>query len=91
MCRIFGVLALAFAALHGQQRTGDQSIDFRNFTYPFPAQKFIPVPDKLAWMSLNTKTTVTLVNGRYDFDQANPSAGPSLILDRVNWKSRIAD
>jgi hypothetical protein len=37
----------------------------------------------LAWMSLNVKTTVTLINGRYDFDQANPSAGPSLILDRV--------
>jgi hypothetical protein len=80
---IFGVLALAFAALHGQQRTADQGIDFRDFTYPFPAQKFIPVPDKLAWMSLNVKTTVTLVNGRHDFDQANPSAGPSLILDRV--------
>jgi len=83
MGRTFGVLALAFAALHGQQRTAYQSIDFRNFTYPFPAQKFIPVPDKLAWMSLNVKTALTLVNGRYDFDRANPSAGPSLILDRV--------
>jgi hypothetical protein len=82
MRRIFGIFALAFAAL-GQQRTANQSFDFRNFTYPFPNQKFIPVPDKLAWMSLNVKTTVTLANGRYDFDRANPSAGPSLILDRV--------
>ena len=45
----------------------------------------MPVPDKLAWMSLNVKTAITLVNGRYDFDQANPSAGPSLILDRVMY------
>jgi hypothetical protein len=82
MLRVLGSLALAFVAL-GQQRTADLSIDFRNFTYPFPAQEFIPVPDKLAWMSLNVKTTITLVNGRYDFDRANPSAGPSLILDRV--------
>src|SRR5262245_25632844 len=82
MLRVLGILALAFAAL-GQQPPADQSFDFRNFTYPFPNQKFIPVPDKLAWMSLNVKTTVTLVSGRYDFDGANPSAGPSLILDRV--------
>ena len=74
---------VAFAALHGQERTADRSIDFRNFTYPFPTQKFTPVPDKLAWMSLNVKTTVTLDNGRYDFNPANPSAGASLILDRV--------
>lgn len=71
------------AALHGQQRIADPNIDFRNFTYPFPAQNFIPVPDKLSWMSLNVKPTVTLVNGRYDFDQAIRSAGPTLILDRV--------
>src|SRR5579864_4096131 len=83
MRRMFGVLALAFAALHGQQRTADQRIDFRNFTYPFPAPEFPPVPDKFAWMSLSMKSTVTLVNGRYDFDRANPSAGPSLILNRV--------
>jgi hypothetical protein len=82
MLRVLGSLVLACAAL-GQQHTGDQNIDFRNFTFPFPTQEFIPVPDKLAWMSLNVKTTVTLVNGRYDFDRANPSAGPSLILDRV--------
>jgi hypothetical protein len=82
MHRLLGILALAFVAL-GQQRTADQSFDFRNFTYPFPNQKFMPVPDKFEWMSLNVKTTVTLVNGRYDFDRANPSAGPSLILDRV--------
>ena len=79
---ILAIFALAFVAL-GQQRTAHQSVDFRNFTYPFPNQEFIPVPDKLAWMSLNVKTTVTLINGRYDFDRANPSAGPSLILDRV--------
>ena len=79
---ILGVFALAFAAL-GQQRTVDQGFDFRNFTYPFPHQKFMPVPDKLAWMSLSVRTTVTLVNGCYDFNGANPSAGPSLILDRV--------
>jgi hypothetical protein len=83
MRRIFGVLAFVSAALHGQQRIADPNIDFRNFTYPFPAQNFIPVPDKLSWMSLNVKPTVTLVNGRYDFDQAIRSAGPTLILDRV--------
>ncbi len=85
MRRTFGVLAIAFAALYGQQRDADQSIDFRNFTYPFPAQKVMPVPDKPAWMSLNVKTAVTLVNGRYDFDQADPAGGPSLILDRVQY------
>lgn len=74
---------LGLAALYGQQPTVDRNIDFRNFAYPFPVQKVMPVPDKLAWMSLNVKTTVTLANGRYDFDQANPSEGPSLILDRV--------
>jgi hypothetical protein len=74
---------MGLAALYGQQPTVDRNIDFRNFTYPFPVPKFIPVPDKLAWMSLNVKTTVALVNGRYNFDQADPLAGPSLILDRV--------
>jgi len=83
MRRVFGLLPLAFAAIHGQLGAADQNIDFRNFTYPFPTQTFIPVPDKLAWMSLNVKTTVTLVNGRYDFDQGDPSGGPSLILHRV--------
>ncbi|MCU1315716.1 MAG: hypothetical protein JWN63_1038, partial [Candidatus Acidoferrum typicum] len=37
----------------------------------------------MTWMSLNVKGTITLVNGRYDFEKANPPAGPSVILDRV--------
>lgn len=83
--RILVVFALALIALHGQTQTPAQGIDFRNFTYPFPTHKFIPVPDRLEWMSLNAKSTVTLVNGRHDFDQVDPSKGPSLILDRVKY------
>lgn len=83
--RILGTLALALLALNGQAQAADRDVDFRNFTYPFSSPEFLPVPDRPAWMSLNTKSTVTLVNGRHDFDEANPSQGPSLILDRVHY------
>jgi len=83
MRRVFGIFVLTFVALNGQQRVADRNIDFRNFMYPFPTQRFIPVPDKLSWMSLNMKTTVRLLNGRYDFNRAEPTAGPSLSLSRV--------
>ena len=36
-------------------------------------------------MDTTTKTTVTLVNGRYDFDATEPSRGPSIILDQVRY------
>jgi hypothetical protein len=83
MREVVGFFVLTFVSLYGQQRPADRNIDFRNFMYPFPTQRFIPVPDKLAWMSLNVKTNVRLVNGRYDFNRAEPSAGPSLSLNRV--------
>ncbi len=41
------------------------------------------MPEDLAWMSMNVKSTATLVNGRYDYDKANPSTAPSITLDRV--------
>jgi hypothetical protein len=69
--------------LSGQQPPVRKSVDFRNFTFLFPNGELNSVPSKLAWMSLNVKSTGTLVNGRYDFDKADPSAGPSVILDRV--------
>lgn len=83
--RIFGILALALAVSHGQAQAADSGVDFRNFTYPFPSPEFLPVPDRLAWMNPGVKSTVTLVNGRHDFDKSNPSQGPSLILDRVHY------
>lgn len=36
-------------------------------------------------MNPDAKATVKLVNGRHDFDQSDPSQGPSLILDRVQY------
>jgi len=36
-------------------------------------------------METNAITTVTLVNGRYDFDTSNPSGSPSVILNEVRY------
>jgi len=84
MRHVVGLFGLTFITLYGQQRTADRNIDFRNFVYPFPTQRFIPTPqNKLAWMSLNVKTNIRLVSGRYDFNRAEPSVGPSLVLSRV--------
>jgi hypothetical protein len=58
--RVSWFLVVAFAALTGLQCTASQDIDFRNFTYPFPNEKFHPVPDKLAWMNLKMNSSVTL-------------------------------
>jgi hypothetical protein len=86
MARRVGLVALVLAALSDPLvRGAERDIDFRNFVYPFPADDSLPVPSKLAWMSMSVKTTVKLVNGRYYFDQAEPSRGPSLILDRVQY------
>jgi hypothetical protein len=77
------VTLLGATCLHAQQRPLSQNVDFRNFTYSFPVHKFLAVPGKMVWMSLNVKTTITLVNGRYDSDKVTPAQGPSIILDRV--------
>jgi len=69
--------------LCGQTSSPASNIDFRNFTYPFPAEKLLGVPSEMKWMSLNEKSTVALENGRYDFDRSYPTRGPSLILNRV--------
>src|SRR5215467_12149939 len=72
----------AAAALGGQRGPANQNVDFRNFTYPFPAEKRLDVPGKMAWMSMNAKDSVRLTNGRYDFEKTNPP-GPILLLTRV--------
>lgn len=78
------IFALACTAIlcRGQQPPPRKSIDFRNFTFAFGTGE-PSVPSKMTWMSLNVEGAVTLLNGRYDFDKSNPSAGPSVILDRV--------
>ena len=80
-----GIVALACTAalLRGLQPPVRKSVDFRNFSFAFPSGERTAVPSKMTWMSLNVKGAITLVNGRYDFEKANPSAGPSVILDRV--------
>jgi hypothetical protein len=78
---LMGLGALACTA--GLLPALGQSVDFRNFTFPFPDGEFHPVPSKMTWMSLNINNAVTLVNGRYDFDKEHPSMGPAAILDRV--------
>src|SRR5271154_6158044 len=83
--RLFFVLALGTAGLHGQQRLEARNIDFRNFTFPFPSVAFLGVPDRMKWMETNVRTTVTLLNGRHDFDTDSPSRGPSVILDEVQY------
>lgn len=79
------IVAVACSAvlLRGQQPHLRKGVDFRNFTFAFPGEELDGVPSGIAWMSLNVRDTITLVNGRYDFDKANPSAGSSVILDRV--------
>jgi hypothetical protein len=78
-------VALAFTSAlpAGQSPLVKKSVDFRNFTFAFPRGELSAAPSKMTWMSLNVQNTVALVNGRYDFDKAKPSAGPSVILDRV--------
>jgi hypothetical protein len=79
------MLALALLALNGQAQAADRDVDFRSFAYPFPSCKFIPVPDRLVWMNPDVKSTVTLVDGRHNFDRSEPTQGPSLILDQVHY------
>jgi hypothetical protein len=82
--RLIFVLALGANALYSQQRPEGRNIDFRNFTFPFPPTAFLGVPDGMKWMA-NVTTSVTLVNGRHDFDTNGPSRGPSVILDEVRY------
>ena len=37
------------------------------------------------WMNPEVKTTITLVNGRCDFDKEDPSHGPSVTLAEVHY------
>jgi len=83
--RLIFVLALGAGALSSQQRPQVRDIDFRNFTFPFPSIALLGVPDRMKWMETNVKTTVTLVNGRRDFDTNGPSRGPSVTLDEVRY------
>ena len=86
MARFFstGMMTLICAfQFSGQQNPPTRSIDFRNFTFPFPAEELLGVPAKMKWMALDLKTTVTLRDGRYDFNKTDPSEGPSIALDRV--------
>ena len=79
-----GLTALLITAtLSAQGVAPAPNVDFRNFSFPFPDAKFLPVPDKMTWMSMNMAHTVTLTNGRYDFGKTDPASGPSLILDQV--------
>jgi hypothetical protein len=82
--RLIFVLALGANALYSQHRREACNIDFRNFTFPFPPTAFLGVPDGMKWMA-NVTTSVTLVNGRHDFDTNGPSRGTSVILDEVRY------
>jgi hypothetical protein len=87
-----GIALLAGAAtLSGQTSQQSQDIDFRNFAYPFPSERFVAVPDKFTWMSMNVRSTVRLVNGRYDFEKETNSTGPSIILDKVAYGYLTSD
>jgi hypothetical protein len=78
------IVAFVSAAVFSGQGPVNQDVDFRNFTYPFPAEERLEVPGHMAWMSMNVKNAVTLVNGRYDFEKTNPP-GPTLLLHRVEY------
>jgi hypothetical protein len=81
------LFALAACGLLGQRHTATVSVDFRNFTFPFPADEELEmaVPGDVTWMDLKPRRTVTLVNGRWDFDKDDPSSGPSVTLSQVHY------
>ena len=79
------MLVLGAHALSSQQRSEVRNIDFRNFTFPFPPNAAPGVPTDVTWMETSVKTTVTLVNGRHDFDRQDPSRGPSISLADVHY------
>jgi hypothetical protein len=82
---VFG-LAITAGALIGQHSAGSTRIDFRNFTYPFPTVPRSSVPaDRVIWMTLDAKSTITLSGGLYEFDDKNPSISPSVTLDEVRY------
>ena len=83
--RLIFVLALGVGTLYSQPRPEVRNIDFRNFTFPFPEADFLTAPGSITWMETNVKTSVTLVNGRHDFDTNGPSRGPSVTLDEVRY------
>ncbi len=60
-----------------------RDVDFKNFAYPFPNRKFIPVPSKLRWMPLVNGRRLSLRNGEYSFC-ADRNCG-SLRLDRAEF------
>lgn len=63
-----------------------RDVDFKNFAYPFPHRNFIPVPDKLLWMTLAGAKVVLLRDGRYTFAcDADPSGCPTLTWDQVDF------
>jgi len=87
MSRLQLVLALSAFALGGQPRPVLTKADFRNFRFAFPAARAssISVPEGVTWMDTNVKNTITLVNGRFDFDRHDPSRGPSMTLSQVHY------
>lgn len=83
--RLILVLMLGTHVLNSQQRPEVRTIDFRNFTFPFPPNPGSRVPDDVRWMETDVRTTVTLVNGRRDFSRSEPSRGPSVVLGQVYY------
>ncbi len=75
------IAVLGASLLMSQQRPQVRNVDFRNFTFPFPASDLLGAPGDMEWLSANEKGRVTLVNGRHDFDPD----GPSVILDEVKY------
>lgn len=83
--RLLLIFALGAGALNSQRHTEVRNIDFRNFTFPFPGDLALAVPDHMSWMSNQVNTTVTLVNGRYDFNKNESFGGSSVILNQVHY------
>ena len=79
-----GRLLLAFLALILFAQESIREVDFKNFSYPFPRRKFLPVPDTLRWLPLETATHVSLRNGEHPFPCGVPRC-ESLTFDQVRF------
>jgi hypothetical protein len=77
---LWALLALSLLARSASIR----DVDFRNFSYPFPHRKFLPVPDKLRWLPVETATHVSLRNGEHAFPCGFPQC-ESLTFDQVRY------
>jgi hypothetical protein len=64
-----------------------RDVDFKNFSYPLPSRKFIPVPSKLRWLPRTKANYLSLHDGEYKFPCELPNSYrcPSALLSQVGF------